>query len=148
MDDQLFEKYLADRYEDQIGWYDKKAALNKRRFAFAKTIVIAGSIAVPVILSFEAAPVWIASLLAALVAITEGLSGAFKYHENWMNYRTTCETLRKERHLLEAGLEEYGSSDNPKALFVQRVENVISRENTLWLKNAKDSSKSQKHDPS
>ena len=61
----------------------------------------------------------------------------FKYQENWINYRTTCETLRKEIHYYNAGINDYEKSDDPMALFVRRVETFISRENTLWLTEQK-----------
>ena len=59
----------------------------------------------------------------------------FKLQENWINYRTICETLRKEIHYYNAGIGEYEHTDNKKKMFVQRVEAIISRENTLWLEH-------------
>ncbi len=58
----------------------------------------------------------------------------FKYQETWINYRTTCESLRKEKHFLDANLGDYhwGSDDDRRATFVERVESLISRENTVW----------------
>ncbi|MHC4367051.1 MAG: DUF4231 domain-containing protein [Planctomycetota bacterium] len=57
----------------------------------------------------------------------------FKYQENWINYRTTCETLRKEIHFYRVGWGDYRDSKDREALFVERVESLISRENTMWL---------------
>jgi len=41
--------------------------------------------------------------------------------------------LKKEIQLYEAGIGEYANAEDKEALFVERVENLISRENTLWL---------------
>ena len=76
---------------------------------------------------------WPTVMIAALVAIGTTILKTFKYQENWINYRTTCETLRKEIHFYRAGVGDYRDSDDREALFVERVESLISRENTMWL---------------
>ena len=82
-----------------------------------------------------------ATLTSAIVAIlTAGLK-TFKYQENWINYRTTCETLRKEKHFYDAGLGAYATAADTEAIFVDRVESLISRENTLWLSTHKPETK-------
>ena len=79
---------------------------------------------------------WVKSLsliTSVLVAILATSLKTFKFEENWVNYRTTCETLKKEIHFFNAGLDEYKDSQDREGLFVRRVEALISRENTLWL---------------
>jgi len=67
------------------------------------------------------------------VAILASAVRAFKFQENWINYRTTAETLKKEIHLYRAGAGEYARVPDREALFVERVESLISRENTTWV---------------
>ncbi len=77
---------------------------------------------------------WVKSLsliTSVLVAILATSLKTFKFEENWVNYRTTCETLKKEIHFFNAGLDEYKDSQDREGLFVRRVEALISRENTL-----------------
>lgn len=133
-----FETYLKDRYDDQVDWYNGKAVTNQaiyRRMQWA-TLVLAAITPVLIELRLESWLAHVPAVIAALVAIlTAGLK-AFKFEEHWINYRTTCETLRKEKHFYDWGLEGYDIAKDPKekqALFVERVENLISRENTLWL---------------
>ncbi len=45
----------------------------------------------------------------------------------------TSETLRKEIHFCNSGVGEYKDIDDREALFVEREEALISRENTMWL---------------
>ena len=66
-----------------------------------------------------------------------------KAQENWINYRTTCETLRKEKYFYDGGIGEYRSAANAEAIFIERVESVIARENTLWISAQKPESKSE-----
>jgi hypothetical protein len=72
-------------------------------------------------------------ITSVLVAILATSLKTFKFEENWLIYRTTCETLKKEIHFLNAGIDEYKDSQDREAVFVKRVEALISRENTLWL---------------
>ena len=83
------------------------------------------------------------TLTAVAVAIlTTGLK-TFKYQENWINYRSTCETLRKEKRFYDAGLGDYGNTKDKEALFVDRVESMISRENTMWVRTHKPEIKTE-----
>ncbi len=56
----------------------------------------------------------------------------------------TSETLRKEIHFYKSGVGEYKDIDDREALFVERVEALISRENTMWLTSQRP--KSEKGD--
>ena len=134
METEDFQKYLKERYEPQIDWYDKKSIWNQKVYRHIQLSVIILAAITPVLVAINAEVVrWPAVFIAALVAIGTSILKTFKYQENWINYRTTCETLRKEIHFYRAGLGDYRNSDDREALFVERVESLISRENTMWL---------------
>ena len=147
MDQNAFSNYLENRYEDQITWYDGKAAENQRIYRGLQWSVIVLAAITPVLIELDLDGLiqglgHVPTLTSAIVAIlTAGLS-TFKYQENWINYRTTCETLRKEKHFYDAGLGDYGKPGNKEALFVERVESLISRENTMWVSTQKIDTKS------
>ncbi len=129
-----FQKYLKERYEDQINWYDKKSIWNQKMYRRFQGIVIVLSVITPVLVAQGIKETrWPTVVIAALVAIGTTMLKTFKYQENWINYRTTCETLRKEIHFYNAGVNFYKEIEDPEALFVERVEALISRENTMWL---------------
>lgn len=71
-------------------------------------------------------------MVSALVAIGTAALKMFKYQENWINYRTTCETLQKEITSTRAPVD-YRDVEDSHAQFVERVEAPVSHENTLWL---------------
>lgn len=132
-----FEKYLKERYQDQVDWYDRKARWNHQMYQVFQWSAIFFSAATPVlIVVYDGWTRWLAASIAFLVAIvTSGLK-TFKYQENWVNYRTTAETLKKEKYYYDANIEGYQNLEDIKykqALFVDRVEQLISRENTLWV---------------
>jgi hypothetical protein len=70
-------------------------------------------------------------ILGAAVVIIASFVSLNQYQENWIQYRATCETLRHEKYLFLTHTEPY-NSDNPFPLFVQRIESLISKENTAW----------------
>jgi hypothetical protein len=134
MDAEEFQKYLKDRYEDQINWYDRKSMWNQTLYRYFQWSIIILAAMTPVLAAVgPETNRWPGVVVAALVAIGTSLLKTFKYQENWINYRTTCETLRKEIHFYNAGAGDYEASKDREALFVERVESLISRENTMWL---------------
>jgi len=134
-----FEKYLKERYQNQIDWYEKKATSNQSRYSKLQWILIILSALTPVLIAIDFSLTeysflkWIAVITAVIVSISAGTLRIFKYHDNWITYRTTCETLKKEIHLYKAGIGDYANAKDKESVFVQRVESLISQENTLWL---------------
>lgn len=148
MEQEKFSDYLTGRYEYQTNWYDKKAVTQQKVYRWMQWSVIVLAALTPFLIEinldkliakgFDHLP----TVMAAVVAIlTAGLK-TFKYQENWINYRTTCELLRKEKHYYDAGIADYGTTSDKDALFVDRVESLISRENTLWVTAQKPETKS------
>ncbi len=136
------EQYLKDRVEDQINWYDTKSKLNQRWFKSLRVIEIVSAAIIPFIAGYsDSIPygtVFI-GILGVVIAICAGLSALNKYQENWLMYRTTCETLRHEKFLFMTTTKPYESEDSFDQ-FVTRVENLISKENTQWARSAKEKS--------
>lgn len=134
MESSRFDEYLEKRYRKEIDWYDKRSSENKFRFVLFQWSVIILSAVIPVLtVSLSDGYKWLTASLGVLLAIgTAGLK-SFKYHENWINYRTIAETLKKEQYFFYSKIGGYLDSADPEALFVERVENIISRENTLWI---------------
>lgn len=146
MNQQEFNEYLEQRYYDQVNWYDNKANRNEKLFKRCQLALIALSALTPALVTSEqlltATSAWVgwgAVVTSVAVAILASAIKTFRFQEQWINYRTTCETLRKEIHFYRAGIEGYGDADDKEALFVERVENLISRENTMWLTTMKRS---------
>jgi len=139
MDNENFKQYLKDRYYDQIDWYDRKSGRNQKIYKQLQFALIALSSATPVLIiidGFVEKIPWliiIPTITSVAVAILASSITAFRFQENWINYRTTCETLRKEIYLHDALVGEYSMAKDKEALFVERVESLLSKENTLWL---------------
>lgn len=56
--------------------------------------------------------------------------------KNGLNIVLYCESLKKEKNFYGFDIHEYGQTKDKEALFVQRVEALISSENTKWIEIA------------
>ena len=133
MGEEVFEKYLKERYKCQVKWYDKKSSRNKRYshgFQWAAIII---SALVPVLVALNPTQRWITITLSTVLAIATAALKTFKFEENWISYRTIAELLKKEKYHYDAEAIEYATVEDKKRLFVERVEALISSENTLWM---------------
>lgn len=143
MDAKVFKDYLKDRYHDQINWYDQKSIEFQKKYRLTQWMLIIFSSLTPLLILVDKLKndipwlSWIPVITSVLVAVLTAAIKTFRFQENWINYRTTCETLKKEEFLYNANVGDYSNTTEKETLFVERVESLISRENTLWLATQK-----------
>ena len=134
MTDEKFDEYLKERYRKQIDYYSSKALTNKKLYGLFQWSVITISAVMPVVVvSYSENYKWAAAGLSLVLAIATSALKAFKFQENWMNYRQVAETLRQEEYFYEADLGPYATAADKRSLFVDRVESLISRESAIWV---------------
>lgn len=131
------EKYLADRVDDQINWYDKKSLSSQRWFKRLRVSEVICAALIPFLSGYvhlyQSQITFVIGMLGVVVAAIAGLLGLYQFQENWIEYRTTCESLKKEKYLFLTCSEPYDCDDEGRLqLLVHRVETLISRENTDW----------------
>jgi len=134
------EEYLESRLDDQIAWYNKKSQQNQRWYKRLRLIEIVAACTVPLLAGYviDLQPLrYVIGILGLLIAVISGVIALYKFQENWTEYRTTCESLQHEKYLYLTRSEMYGSA-NPFPLLVQRVEALISRENSKWSQYMKE----------
>lgn len=143
MDEQ---EYLTSRLDDQIAWYDKKSQAAQGRYKQLRTFEIAGAAIVPFLAAYACKSLYVRvalGLLGVLLAVSAGLSSLHHFQERWLEYRTTCETLRHERYLFLTRADPYHGAE-PFKLLVQRVEGLISKENSAWAQTTRATAPAQK----
>lgn len=128
------DEYLATRLDDQISWYSRKSQWNKQWLWRLRTaeIVFAGFI--PFLANHGGPDSLIRTtvgLLGVAVAVIAGAISLFKFQENWIEYRTTAESLKHEKYLYLT-LSNVYAGDDAFHLLVERTESLISKENTSW----------------
>ena len=144
MEQELFGKYLKERYVPEMIWYDTKSVRNKLFYHWFQWGALIISPIVAVLVAFLPEEIkWVTATIAAILAIITAALKAFKYQENWLNFRTIAESLKKEKYFYEAELNGYRNCSDKEALFVERVEALISKENSLWISTHNQTNKGE-----
>ncbi len=128
------EDYFKDRLEDQLSWYSKKSRQNQKWFKRLRLIEIVSAALIP-FLSGRGDKIpyspWLIGGLGVLIAVAAATSTLFKLHENWIEYRTTVEQLKHEKYIYLTNTNPY-DTEKKFGLLVERVESLISKENSVW----------------
>lgn len=130
--------YLQSRLDNQIEWYDQKAALNQKQYKRLQLTSIIFGAAIPLLTAisfkeFETLFRFIIALLGSTIAVISGVLSLNKYQENWVKYRSNAEALRREKYHYLTGTGSY-TDENRDALFVGRCEAIMNNEQTDWMK--------------
>lgn len=144
------EEYMIQRVDDQIQWYDsqsQKAQKFYKRLQIAELVLAA---LVPILAPYAKYGIC-ACIIASCgsgVVVLNGISKLNRYHENWIQYRTTSELLKSEKFLFQTKAGPYSSQpESTEKIFIHNIENLISSENNQWKNlNLKDVPQEKKSD--
>src|SRR6266567_1148052 len=135
--------YLQDRLDDQINWYSNKSLTCQTRYKTSRIIEIVAAAIIPLLSGIgqkvDYVP-WVVGSLGVVIAISTAVGSLLKYHEHWIQYRATSETLKHEKYLFMTHTTPYDCDDSFQVL-VQRVEGLISNENSTWTQTVKSTQK-------
>lgn len=145
MDKEAFEKYLKERYYDQMEYYDRKSGFYQKRYKKFQWILIILSAVTPVLAALDGNEIFkyggmvykfdlniVVVIISAVVAIlTSGLK-TFQYQELWVSYRVTQELLKPEIYYYQFSINGYESIENKEAIFVKRIEAILDTEHKGW----------------
>ncbi|MGW4843157.1 DUF4231 domain-containing protein [Nocardia brasiliensis] len=118
------------RLEEQLRWYSTKGAFAQRMYKRVKLGQIVVGATVPVMAALSA-PAALTATIAAVVVVAEGAQQLFQWHTNWLRYRATAETLKRERYLFLARGGPYRNGDR-RTLLAERLESVLANETSAW----------------
>jgi len=129
-------EYLAQRVQDQISWYERKSLWNQRWFKRLRVIEIVAAAMIPFLTAIPDAMTmkYVVGSLGVIITVVAGILALFQFQERWIEYRMTSESLSKERFLFLTKAEPYAGGD-AFSIFVQRIETLISKENTGWAQS-------------
>lgn len=123
------QEYLDSRVLDQIKWYSIKSSWNQKWYKRIRIIEFILAVLIPFLASYIDS-FWI-GLMGVVIAICAGVLTIYKFHENWIKYRTTSETLKHHLNLFQTKVEPY-HDEQAFSSFVHIVEGLISKENSEW----------------
>ena len=133
------EEYIDQRVDQQIAWYSRKSKTAQNWFKSLRMVEIIAAASIPILAGFGTDlphNTFTLALLGSVIAVIASFVSLNQYQENWMAYRTTCESLKHEKFLFLTKAERYSDAD-PFLLFVQQVEGLISKENSAWSQYTK-----------
>ena len=136
MEQEAFEKYLKERYQDQIEYYDRSSIKNQKKYRRFQWVLIVLSAITPVLAaligSWPGLQIAVVIISAVVAILTTGLK-TFQYQELWVNYRATNEQLKPEIHYYNFNVGPYGAAGIDKeSLFITRVETILDKERQGW----------------
>ncbi|WP_242731878.1 DUF4231 domain-containing protein [Bacillus altitudinis] len=142
-------KYIQDRLEGQIEWYDKKSLHHQKNYRVMKIIIIILAPSIPILsVLTKLNSIWITlsiALAGGIITMLEGFLSLGKHQENYIEYRRICETLKHEKYQYYTKTGVYSEGDIFK-LLVERTESIISQENINWANMQNKAKGEEKHD--
>lgn len=134
------DEYISQRLDEQMAYYSAKSAKNKTYYFRSKVITIILSASLPFLTTFSGkiipyTPITgshLIGLIGVVIAVLSGITGLFKYHETWLNYRKIKEQLQREKIMYQTQSGAYENNVNFK-LFVANVEKIMDAENNSWI---------------
>lgn len=139
--------YRAASWRD-IDGYRRKSSRNRRVHNVFQGLIIVGSI---VVTSFTSAgldePVlrWGGAAIAALVSISAGFTGYFKFRERGFNQQQTADAIEKEYNAVDLRVGDYDTEeDKALKIYAQRVETLKEEQRKRELQLEQSSSTDEK----
>src|SRR5713226_9094416 len=124
---------IMERLEDQIGWYDRKSMTNQRYFKRINMVEIGAAAIIPFLSALTFPRImWVTGGLGVLITVLEGMLHLNQYQQNWIAYRSTCESLKHEKYVYLGKASPYGNAVDPHALLAERIESLVSQEHAKW----------------
>ncbi len=119
------------RLEDELAWYEKKSAQCKRWYMRLRISSMLAAAGIPITSSLAYS--YVTSVLGVVIVIVEGIQQLNGFHENWIRYRATAESLKHEKYLFLAGAGPYRVAAEARQLLAERVEERVSTEHSVWM---------------
>jgi hypothetical protein len=135
---------IQKRLEDQLAWYSQKSRAARRAFKRIKVVEIISAALIP----FFTGQTWpyvnyMIGALGVLITVLEGVLHLNEYQQNWSEYRNTAESLKHEKFLFLAKAGPYAGAADPRSVLAERVEALISQENSQWVAALQKSGQAQ-----
>jgi hypothetical protein len=129
--------YIESRVQGQITWMEGKAAFNQKKYKQIKVMEIIAAATIHFFAGLQ--PDYrsisiVTGLLGVFIVVLNALQQLYKYHENWITYRSAIEALKREKILYETQIDPYTGADAFQK-FVQNFEALLANENKSWQTN-------------
>lgn len=130
------EQYLKDRVEDQLKYFEKAANKEKSKHIIYQILIIILALLIPVMNNVDLKGVGdltnLVTILALVLAILTGIANFRKFGDLWLSYRTTEESIKREKFLFLTLSGKYADNDAAFSEFVSTMELILSAEHNKF----------------
>lgn len=126
------DQYCKTRLKDQMDYYDRQAARNKKWFQYIALLSLVSSTAIPVLAI--TGHMWPVGILGAVTSVAIAARTLFKWRENWLKFRKGHQDLSREKFLCATRTGPYAGKEDEELLntLTARVEEILVREHEDW----------------
>lgn len=118
--------------ESLFTWYDRQAGRCRVVYQTLKVLQLLLAACLPIAGALGASVPTTATLGAA-VLVLESVQQLFSFHTDWISYRATAESLRREALLYSAGAAPYSDPDTRGFVLAERLVGITTGENDAWI---------------
>jgi len=136
------EKYMTDRVDHQLKYYENAANKAKKTHVRMQTSIIVLGLLVPVVINLpsEWGPLGdvqalikaAVTVLSLTLAMLTGLANFRKNGDLWLTFRRTEELLKHEKYLFLTDSGPYYNNEKAANDFVETIESIISAEHNKF----------------
>ncbi len=130
------EQYITDRVDHQYLYYSAAASKAKHRYYLIKAAEISLAATVPFLSALTTSSSLsymkvLVGVIGVLVTAASGMLLLYKFHETWINFRSTAQALQSEKYLFLSRSGPY-KRKAASAFFIERIETILGMENQKW----------------
>ncbi|WP_317928604.1 DUF4231 domain-containing protein [Halioxenophilus sp. WMMB6] len=140
-------RYLSERLQGQITWYDRNATKNKNFYFLWQTVAIVSAALVPILSLNPEIFRYLIAICGALSAVCVGILTLFKYQENWVKFRSASEELKSHLAQYWIGTGPYQERRYAFQRLAENCENIVRAERGQWAQQFTPEPQNNDQDP-
>ena len=121
----------AASLNDSLDWYDREARTNRIEYQVLRLTALVLAAAVPV-LTTSHAPSVATAVTGSAIVVVEGIQQLFRFHDRYIGYRSTWNSLDREQRLYNARAGRYAGTATPDRMLAERMDQLLAEETTHW----------------
>lgn len=132
--DTSHDEYAREVANASYNWYAKAAIRSRRLYRLSTVTTLVSSAAIPLSAALAPGNATIPAILGSVVVISAGLQTSFHWHENYLRFSHSRESVEAERRRYRTAAPPYEDSDGrAPAMLVERISRIEGSEMKSWI---------------
>ncbi len=130
------QKYLTDRVEKMIRWYNVHGTRSKHYHMTSKVCLTITASLIPAHIAYIEDQEYVKILIGLLSVITVilvNIDSIFRFRENWLHYQRLSGLLTSEKYMYLSESGPYSNNPDRFRLFVETIEKYMKEEGKQWV---------------